>query len=471
MGYILSCSTTPKRIDNLISILSQTKLRCKFFVINICAEYRRFGKFKIPKTLMKLVSKNKKIVFQFMDDMGPITKLMGGYKFIQKKKLIHDKLIIIDDDIHYNPDLFYDLMDNKKLYNLTCGSGFNVKKNKRYTPTEGDCEYAEGFGGICFDYHQYDKFLSWYVSFYKHFDFKSDNPVDKYLAGSFLGDDFIISNIYHNKYGIEKGRKYLSPLDYGSREDALHNNNMFGSNMGTYSYLENNKTILQTFQHKFELNQEIKKTYIKPTFNEKVCVFTWYDDNCKSYGDITSEINKKYCEKEGYTFYKDSIRRVPERTGHWERLPLFVKLMDHMKYDYLIWIDADACFRPHDGVLKEMINKYHKYDIIWSYDYPYTKQINSGFIILKCNDYSLSFMKHLLQDKDDRWFHKPNWDQNKINEYYNKNIMDIQDHSCVLAHMKLQDFYNTNKDAMILHLAGQSEEKRIKTFTEIKNSM
>ena len=80
-------------------------------------------------------------------------------------------------------------------------------------------------------------------------------------------------------------------------------------------------------------------------------------------------------------------------------------------------------------------------------------------------------MKHLLQDKDDRWFHTPNWDQNKINEYYNKNIMDIQDHSCVLAHTKLQDFYNTNKDAMILHLAGQSEEKRIKTFTEIKNSM
>ena len=66
-------------------------------------------KFKIPKSLLNICKKNKKIVFQFIDDYGPICKYIGGFKFMKKKKLSNDKLIIIDDDTLYNKDLFYEL--------------------------------------------------------------------------------------------------------------------------------------------------------------------------------------------------------------------------------------------------------------------------------------------------------------------------------------------------------------------------
>ena len=77
MGFILSCATTPKRIDNLLRIIPKLRVNYKYFVINICAEYKRFGKFKLPKELIKLCQRNKKVVFQFVDDFGPVCKYIG----------------------------------------------------------------------------------------------------------------------------------------------------------------------------------------------------------------------------------------------------------------------------------------------------------------------------------------------------------------------------------------------------------
>ena len=87
MGFILSCSTIPTRINYLIQIIPLMKIRYKYFVINICTDYKRFGKFKIPKALLNLVKKDKRIVFNFIDDYGPVNKYIGGFQFMKKKNL------------------------------------------------------------------------------------------------------------------------------------------------------------------------------------------------------------------------------------------------------------------------------------------------------------------------------------------------------------------------------------------------
>jgi len=259
MGFILSCSTTPTRIDKLIKIIPRLKCSYKYFVINICDHYKRFGEFKIPKELLQLCKREKRVVFQFIDDYGPVCKYIGGFKFIKKKKLYNDKLIIIDDDTFYNKDLFYELMDEKTNNNITTGSGFNYGKDGNYQIVCGSTQMVEGYGGVCFDYNQSNEFLQWYVQFYKHFDFKSNDIIDKYLSASFLGDDFLLSHLYKDKWAISNGRQYIKPFDYGFNDDALHKNNCFGSNMGSYKYLNDNISILKTFEKKYELNKEITK--------------------------------------------------------------------------------------------------------------------------------------------------------------------------------------------------------------------
>jgi hypothetical protein len=258
MGFILSCSTIPTRIDYLIKIIPLIKCRYKYFVVNICTTYRRFGDFKIPKQLLQLCKRDKRVVFQFIDDLGPVNKLVGGFKFMRKKRLTNDRLIIIDDDTIYNPDLFYALMDDKSTNNITTGSGFNFL-NDQYQIVNGECQMVEGYAGICFDYNQYNEFIDWYVGFYKHSSFDSDDIIDKYLTASFLGDDFIISSCYGDKWAIGHGRQLIAPQQYGFQEDALHKNNQFGSNMGSYKYLNDNIKILNQFRLKYQLNRSILK--------------------------------------------------------------------------------------------------------------------------------------------------------------------------------------------------------------------
>ena len=259
MGYILSCSTTPTRIHKLIQIIPQLKCRYKYFIINICPKYKRFGDFKIPKELLQLCNRDKRIVFQFIDDYGPICKYIGGFKFMRKKHLRDDKLIIVDDDTFYMKDLFYELMDEKTHNNITTGSGFNYDQNRNYNIVCGACEMVEGYGGVCFNYNQCSEFLFWYVQFYKHFDFTSEDLIHKYLSASFLGDDFLLSNVYKDKWAIGNGRQYIKPCDYGFNDDALHKNNSFGSNMGSYLFLHQNIKIFNTFKLKYLLNKEINE--------------------------------------------------------------------------------------------------------------------------------------------------------------------------------------------------------------------
>jgi hypothetical protein len=81
MGFILSCSTIPSRINNLIQILHHTNnIRYKYFIINICVEYKRFGKFQIPKELVRLCKAERRIIFNIVHDYGPICKYYGAFK-------------------------------------------------------------------------------------------------------------------------------------------------------------------------------------------------------------------------------------------------------------------------------------------------------------------------------------------------------------------------------------------------------
>ena len=101
-----------------------------------------------------------------------------------------------------------------------------------------------------------------FIDYYKTINFNSNDYINKYLKASFLGDDFIISNYFKNKYSLVNGRSYINPLIYGFQADALHKNNEFGSNMGSYKYLNDNKKILDTFYNKIKLNREIRKNFI-----------------------------------------------------------------------------------------------------------------------------------------------------------------------------------------------------------------
>ena len=128
---------------------------------------------------------------------------------------------------------------------------------------------------------------------------------------------------------------------------------------------------------------------------EKIGIVMWYDENIKEYADITSKINTMYCKKYNIDFITSHEKTYTDRKPHWERLPLLLKNLK--KYDYVIWIDADAFFYKDSPNITNIIKKYKDFDFIFSKDINKTS-INTGIFIVKNTPYSLDFLKKWAYD-------------------------------------------------------------------------
>ena len=258
-------TTTPTRIEYLMDNISYlSKFSCQKIIINVCKRYKkmRISDYIVPKKYYKQIKYLKKIVINYTEDCGPLTKYLGGAKYMRDNKLTDHYLIIIDDDVFYTENLFNKLLKDKTKKNITTGSGFNMTSDYKYDIVkEGDTEYVEGYGGICFHYNQISDIMMDYSEYYKHICWDEDDDiVNDFLKASFLGDDYIISKTYKKRIAISAGRDMIIPLEYGFGPDALHNNPVFGSNMGSYHFLMNNNIIMKTFYKKISLKHQIKKS-------------------------------------------------------------------------------------------------------------------------------------------------------------------------------------------------------------------
>jgi len=187
----------------------------------------------------------------------------------------------------------------------------------------------------------------------------------------------------------------------------------------------------------------------------------WYDNNIRSYGLLNYIINALYCRKYNIDIIKCNKRRVPNIEPNWERIPL---LLEHInKYDYVMWIDADAHFYVNGPSIIKLIEIYKDKNFIFSRDVNTSSTfINSGVFIVKNNEYCKVF----LQD----WINRNNipdnynfLDQGKLQTMYDINHKKIKSNSIVIPFGILQNFglrYKQKSLSYIIHLAGTSTRVR-----------
>ena len=213
---------------------------------------------------------------------------------------------------------------------------------------------------------------------------------------------------------------------------------------------------------------------------EKIGIVMWYDDNIKEYADMTAEINTLYCKKYNIDFITSYEKTYTDRKPHWERLPLLLKNLK--KYDYLIWIDADAFFYKDAPNIIDIINKYKHFDFIFSKDIcpplaagSTCETINTGIFIVKNTPYSLEFLKKWAYDKIIWNKRSSNEDQDSLIYMINSNILNINNdnHHIVLDFNVLQSFdlIQSSDKPYIMHMAGQNKKYRIDTISKYLQSL
>ena len=213
--------------------------------------------------------------------------------------------------------------------------------------------------------------------------------------------------------------------------------------------------------YKYKLNHEI---YYRDSSNINLGIFMWYDDAIKNYGDNCYELNRKYCKKYGISLIKDNIRRYPDRQPHWERLPLLLEYID--KYDYVMWIDADAFFFPNTPDIRELISKYPNKEFIFSKDNKTNSTLlQSGVFIVKNTKNTKDILEKWAWDTEiynkRNFFLDRNHDQGMIDELYKTNYKNLKKHSILLNYKVLQIFEDKPESkAYIYHMAGQGQQDR-----------
>jgi hypothetical protein len=214
----------------------------------------------------------------------------------------------------------------------------------------------------------------------------------------------------------------------------------------------------------------------------KVGLVMFYDDNIKSFGDINSIINKKYCDKYNITFIVSNEKKYNDRHSAWERLPLLIDNISN--FDYLMWIDADAFFYIDSKNVIDIIDNNPNHNFIFSKDILHQNlgfsepNINSGFFIIKNSEYSKNFLSKWAYDEA---FYKNNphpywYDQGVLIDMYNKDELNIKQNSIKLEYGVLQHFFEHDKqeNTYIYHIAGRSINEKYniskKYFDKIMNN-
>jgi len=211
--------------------------------------------------------------------------------------------------------------------------------------------------------------------------------------------------------------------------------------------------------------------------NFKIAVCMWYDETIKEYANISYKINKRYCDLYKYDLIYSNKRSLPNRHQAWERFPMLLHVLNLDYYDYVMWIDADACFNLNCEIgLKTIINLSKQKDILFSSDNNSNSNIpiNTGVIIFKNTDFSKQFIKNVINSEDIEQcrsrFNLRLWEQDCVTHIYNKNL-DIKRKSLIYEYGILQLFSSDiNKETknfpLVYHFMSLSNSERIKKLRE-----
>lgn len=291
-GVILSLSTTMSRVDAFFNIIDSIEMMDRVFkvIINVCKVYKRFkleisdndlNSVKLHPIIRRMNAKRgyEKYVVHVVDDFGPITKLTGVYQYCSDHQYTESKIVIMDDDTEYLDNCLTDFVQYKTPDNIISGSGFLFYKTLEYTKidetgskkgTLNPVDIIEGFSGICFQYADIDTKLMRFIRYYRAIDWETkpdENTeymyrVNTLLKACFLGDDLLISYYFGKTkqlYKVFGYLQYIKQHEYGYGTDALHQNTVFQSNTGSYSYVMNHLYIYEWLMSHIDLCAHIKQ--------------------------------------------------------------------------------------------------------------------------------------------------------------------------------------------------------------------
>jgi hypothetical protein len=164
-----------------------------------------------------------------------------------------------------------------------------------------------------------------------------------------------------------------------------------------------------------------------------------------------AQISKQiYCEKHGYDYIDDQSVYDESRPHAWSKIKLLQKYIP--RYDFVVWIDADAMIMDFDQKLEDKISLMEDRDIMVIQPYP---RINTGVMFCRNSDFVMNFLQQIYDYDMD--VTSGDWEQDAFINLYLSDP-NIQKHIKVLDYSYesiIQSYWFVYRYGhFILHFAG-----------------
>lgn len=213
----------------------------------------------------------------------------------------------------------------------------------------------------------------------------------------------------------------------------------------------------------------------------KVCVVMGDDravitgDRAKnSYSSLAYEINRRFCEKNGWDFRYERYVLPKRPWGVWQgysrvacehRAPTWIKLLAvhsslQRDYDYVIWIDSDCIFYNHDRSWDSILGKFSDplLHLIGWMDKPFhADKFCAGFFIVR-NSQEVRNMLKTVWLSSSRFSWAFPYEQHELNAFLAKSSSSFS------LFLDEPMFELKSPNQYVLHVAGFEHQKRVPSF-------
>lgn len=201
----------------------------------------------------------------------------------------------------------------------------------------------------------------------------------------------------------------------------------------------------------------------------RIAVCTLYTPELDSFARYTVMNFRSYCNRHRYDFILSNTTLDPSRSPHWSKIILLQQFID--KYDWLMWIDADAAITNKDIKIESLID--NEYDIIIAREELGFQVINTGVFIIKNSEQSKNFLSRWYGQN---WLNARFWDQSGFIQLYDSDP-EIKSRIKIVKQKLLNswpgrsssDVGNFSDGDFIVHFYGISDRKPLRKYSYYKD--
>lgn len=203
----------------------------------------------------------------------------------------------------------------------------------------------------------------------------------------------------------------------------------------------------------------------------EIAVITLGTSHIRQYSQYAFDINRSYCEKQGYTYIQYNDILDQSRPASWSKIPIVKRHLN--EFDWIMWIDADAIFFNHDTRIEERIDETANLVLgkacgdqwIDNSLADYVNQNMGCFIIRGKCEWSVNLLDRIYS-KTNRIDHKW-WETQALSDIIlendsaiNSKIRILNQHLINGYEHRLYSYFDFSTDQFIIHYAGMSNDDR-----------